>query len=81
MNHLQQVIENAWDSKNEWDMRSATAETRDAVEHTIQLLDDGGVRVAEKDASGNWITQEWLKKGVLLCAYSASPFPFQIAKK
>jgi len=66
VNHLQKVIENAWDSRAEWDMRSAAAETRDAVEHTIQLLDDGGVRVAEKDASGNWITQEWLKKGVLL---------------
>ena len=66
MNHLQSVIENAWDSKDEWDMRSATAETRDAVEHTIQLLDDGGVRVAEKDENGTWVTQEWLKKGVLL---------------
>jgi len=66
VNHLQSVIENAWDSRNEWDMRSATSETREAVEHTIQLLDDGGVRVAEKDENGNWITQEWLKKGVLL---------------
>ena len=66
MNHLQKVIENAWDSKNEWDMHSASSETREAVEHTIQLLDDGGVRVAEKDENGNWITQEWLKKGVLL---------------
>lgn len=66
MNHLQKVIEGAWDSRNEWDMRSATAEVRDAVEHTIQLLDDGGVRVAEKDDQGNWVTQEWLKKSVLL---------------
>ncbi|MBN4073324.1 2,3,4,5-tetrahydropyridine-2,6-dicarboxylate N-succinyltransferase [Mariprofundus ferrooxydans] len=66
MNHLQQVIESAWDSKAEWDMHSATAEVREAVEHSIQLLDDGGVRVAERDADGNWITQEWLKKAVLL---------------
>jgi len=66
MSHLQEIIEQAWETRNEWDMRSATAETRDAVEHAIQLLDDGGVRVAEKDADGNWVTHEWLKKAVLL---------------
>ncbi len=66
MNHLQNTIESAWNSRSEWDFHSANAETRDAVEHTIQLLDDGGVRVAERGADGNWATQEWLKKAVLL---------------
>jgi len=66
MNHLQQVIENAWETRAEWDMHSTPGKTRDAVEHTIQLLDDGGVRVAEKDRDGAWVTQEWLKKAVLL---------------
>jgi len=66
MNHLQEVIDKAWESRNEWDMRSATAETREAVEQSIQLLDDGGVRVAERDSDGNWVTNEWLKKAVLL---------------
>lgn len=66
MNHLQEVIEKAWETRNEWDMRSATAEVRDAVEHTIQLLDDGGVRVAERNSDGIWVTNEWLKKAVLL---------------
>jgi 2,3,4,5-tetrahydropyridine-2-carboxylate N-succinyltransferase len=66
MNHLQEVIENAWETRAEWDMRSASAEIRDTVERAIQLLDDGGVRVAEKTADGTWVTQEWLKKAVLL---------------
>ncbi len=66
MNHLQEVIEKAWETRNEWDMRSADAEIRDAVEHTIQLLDDGGVRVAEKGNDGTWVSNEWLKKAVLL---------------
>jgi len=66
MNHLQEVIDRAWDSRNEWDMRSVEAEVRDAVEQSIQLLDDGGVRVAERDSDGNWVTNEWLKKAVLL---------------
>jgi len=66
MNHLQKTIESAWETRSEWDFRTTHAETRDAVERTIQLLDDGGVRVAEKDDDGNWVTQEWLKKAVLL---------------
>ena len=41
MNHLQEVIENAWETRAEWDMRSASVKTRDAVEHAIQLLDPG----------------------------------------
>jgi len=66
MNHLQQVIESAWESRDTWGSRDVTAEIREAIEHTIELLDDGGVRVCERDGEGNWITQEWLKKAVLL---------------
>jgi len=66
MNHLQEVIEKAWDSRDAWTAKDAEAEVREAVEHSIQLLDDGGVRVAERDESGTWITNEWLKKAVLL---------------
>jgi len=66
MNHLQEVIEKAWDSRNDWNMQNVDTEIREAIERAIQLLDDGGVRVAEKDDAGNWITNEWLKKAVLL---------------
>jgi len=66
MNHLKDVIEQAWDTRESWDIRSASQEIRDAVEHSIQLLDDGGVRVAEKNEAGEWVTNEWLKKAVLL---------------
>ncbi|MDX8414378.1 MAG: 2,3,4,5-tetrahydropyridine-2,6-dicarboxylate N-succinyltransferase [Mariprofundales bacterium] len=66
MNHLQQVIETAWESRDTWNSRDVSAEIREAIEHTIELLDDGGVRVSERNSEGNWITQEWLKKAVLL---------------
>ncbi|HKI61495.1 MAG TPA: 2,3,4,5-tetrahydropyridine-2,6-dicarboxylate N-succinyltransferase [Mariprofundaceae bacterium] len=66
MSHLQEVIEKAWDSRAEWTAKDASPEVREAVEHAIQLLDDGGVRVAERDESGTWVTNEWLKKAVLL---------------
>ncbi len=66
MNHLQEVIDTAWETRNDWNMQSINMEARDAIEHAVQLLDDGGVRVAEKDSEGNWVTHEWLKKAVLL---------------
>lgn len=66
MNHLQQVIEKAWDTRDAWDMHNVTAEIRESVEQTINLLDDGGVRVAERKNDGTWHTNEWLKKAVLL---------------
>ncbi|OIO71023.1 MAG: 2,3,4,5-tetrahydropyridine-2,6-dicarboxylate N-succinyltransferase [Zetaproteobacteria bacterium CG_4_9_14_3_um_filter_49_83] len=66
MNHLQSVIDTAWESRDSWNMHTVDAEIREAVERSIQLLDAGGVRVAERDDSNNWVTHEWLKKAVLL---------------
>jgi 2,3,4,5-tetrahydropyridine-2-carboxylate N-succinyltransferase len=39
---------------------------RAAVEAALDLLDRGAARVAERDASGNWQVNQWLKKAVLL---------------
>jgi len=39
---------------------------RDAVEHALDLLDRGAVRVAERTAGGGWHVNQWLKKAVLL---------------
>ena len=39
---------------------------RDAVETTLNLMDSGKVRVAEKNDSGEWIVNQWAKKAVLL---------------
>ncbi|MDX8408612.1 MAG: 2,3,4,5-tetrahydropyridine-2,6-dicarboxylate N-succinyltransferase [Mariprofundales bacterium] len=66
MNHLQQVIESAWESREQWTLHDVSAEVREAIEQAITLLDDGGVRVVEREADGNWVTQQWLKKAVLL---------------
>jgi len=66
MNHLQEVIDQAWETRNDWDMHSVDTGIREAVIRTVELLDDGGIRVAEKGADGVWKTNEWLKKAVLL---------------
>jgi 2,3,4,5-tetrahydropyridine-2-carboxylate N-succinyltransferase len=39
---------------------------RKAVEQALDLLDSGKMRVAEKQADGNWKVNQWLKKAVLL---------------
>ena len=41
-------------------------EVRDAVETSLNLLDAGKVRVAERGEDGNWTVNQWLKKAVLL---------------
>ncbi len=66
MNHLQEVIEQAWDTRDAWNIEKGAEAFRSSIEKAITLLDDGGVRVAERDADGNWMTNEWLKKAVLL---------------
>ncbi len=64
--HLQQVIEEAWATRDAWDAKSVSAEVREAIEHAIELLDEGAVRVAERRENGEWVVHEWLKKAVLL---------------
>src|ERR1700751_2639594 len=41
-------------------------EVREAVDHALDLLDKGEARVAEREASGKWRVNQWLKKSVLL---------------
>ncbi|MDQ6960457.1 MAG: 2,3,4,5-tetrahydropyridine-2,6-dicarboxylate N-succinyltransferase [Mariprofundaceae bacterium] len=66
MSHLQQVIEEALDTRDEWRSGNHSDTFPGNIEKAITLLDDGGVRVAERDDDGNWVTNEWLKKAVLL---------------
>ncbi|MCY1707872.1 2,3,4,5-tetrahydropyridine-2,6-dicarboxylate N-succinyltransferase [Pannonibacter sp. SL95] len=45
---------------------STRGEARDAVETTLNLLDRGQLRVAEKQENGAWHVNQWAKKAVLL---------------
>lgn len=40
--------------------------TERAVRETLELLDQGKIRVASRDEEGNWITHAWIKQAVLL---------------
>ena len=63
---LQSIIDTAWDNRATISIASATAEVRDAVNHVIDELDNGRLRVATRDGVGQWTTHQWVKKAVLL---------------
>lgn len=63
-NQLEQVIDNAWDDRDNVSL-TTKGEIRDAVGEALNLLDKGECRVAEK-TDGAWQVNQWLKKSVLL---------------
>ncbi len=61
---LQKTVEAAWEARD--NVKADTwGPVRDAVEASLDLLDHGKARVAEK-VDGEWIVHQWLKKAVLL---------------
>jgi 2,3,4,5-tetrahydropyridine-2,6-dicarboxylate N-succinyltransferase len=63
---LQSTIEAAWDDRANLSVATAPQETRDAVEKVISLLNKGELRVATRQAVGQWTVHQWIKKAVLL---------------
>ncbi len=61
---LEATIEKAFEARAEIDVATG-GEIRDAVETTLDLLDRGEIRVAEK-IDGAWQVNQWTKKAVLL---------------
>ena len=62
---LETAIEAAWDARDTISP-ATTGEAREAIEDTLNALDGGGLRVAEKQADGSWHVNQWAKKAVLL---------------
>lgn len=62
---LQKTIEAAWDARDTVGV-TTRGPVRDAVEAALGGLDDGSLRVAERDDAGTWQVNQWLKKAVLL---------------
>lgn len=65
MSQLEKIINEAFEQRADITPSSVSAEIRDAVNEAINLLDSGKARVAEK-INGDWTTNQWLKKAVLL---------------
>src|SRR5271155_908172 len=78
MSSLQSTIDAAWERRTELSPQSAAAEVREAVESAIDELDSGRLRVAQK-VDGQWTTQQWLKKAVLLSFRLADNVPLGVS--
>jgi 2,3,4,5-tetrahydropyridine-2,6-dicarboxylate N-succinyltransferase len=65
MTELENIINNAFEQRADITPANANAEVRNAVNEALTLLDTGKARVAEK-INGDWVTNQWLKKAVLL---------------
>jgi len=62
---LETAIEAAWEARD--GITPATkGEARDAIEATLDALDSGTLRVAERQSDGQWHVNQWAKKAVLL---------------
>lgn len=60
-NDLKQQVEIAWDDRN----LLVNDDYKAAIRETIELLDKGSLRIAEKQ-EGKWVVNEWVKKAVIL---------------
>ena len=61
----QALIESAFEGRTSLTPQNAPTELKETVQHIIECLDSGKLRIAEK-INGEWQTHAWLKKAVLL---------------
>ena len=65
MDDLKRIIEAAWENRDAITTETR-GEVRDAVNETLERLDAGAVRVAERGADGQWTVHQWAKQAILL---------------
>ena len=65
MSDIQQVIEKAFEKRAEITASKAPPDVKAAVEHVLDDLDAGRIRVAQKKGA-EWTVNQWVKKAVLL---------------
>jgi len=62
---LKSVIEAAWEDRDAITHATGGA-VREAVLETLERLDAGTLRVAQREADGTWVTNQWAKQAILL---------------
>lgn len=61
MEKYKAIVENAWENRQS----GFSEETLEAIEHIIEMLDKGTIRVAEPKGD-EWMVNEWVKKAVIM---------------
>jgi len=64
LNELEKIINNSFENKDKINTNSDKS-IINAIKETIELTDQGKIRVAEKK-NGSWIINQWIKKAILL---------------
>ena len=64
MKEFEKIINTAWDKRDKIDSKSDQS-IINAIKETIELVDKGKIRVAEK-INGEWITHQHIKKAIML---------------
>ena len=64
MKNLEDIINKAFDDRDNINLNT-TGEIRDAVNNTLNQLDNGTIRVCKK-IDNEWIVNQWIKKAILL---------------
>ncbi len=65
MQELQTIIDEAFEIRADITPRNVAPKLKEAIQETLNLLDTGRLRVAER-IDGAWVTHQWIKKAVLL---------------
>ena len=63
---LQNIIDKAWEDRASLSPSAAPKEVREAVATVLAGLNDGSIRVAERQSVGKWNVNQWVKKAVLI---------------
>ena len=64
MIEIEQLINDAFENKESVSI-STSGPIRDAIENTLNQLDNGSIRVCEKK-DDEWKVNQWIKKAILL---------------
>ena len=64
MKNFEEIINQAWNNKGQINSKSSK-KLLNAISKTIDLLDSGKIRVAEKK-NNEWTVNQWIKKAILL---------------
>jgi 2,3,4,5-tetrahydropyridine-2,6-dicarboxylate N-succinyltransferase len=62
---IKKIIEEAYERRSNITPNTVDAITKEAILQTIEMLDNGSLRVAQKN-DGEWQVNQWVKKAVLL---------------
>jgi 2,3,4,5-tetrahydropyridine-2-carboxylate N-succinyltransferase len=65
MHRFESLIDSAWERRTALDEKEIESTLRPAIDHVLDELESGELRVAEP-GEGGWHVNQWLKKAVLL---------------